>query len=502
VNNLLGEWRPDDVLLVNLDANRLHWGACEQPIKIPPRQRRKLLDSLQQIVADYDAGKAREQMAAMELAFSMAPTPAESDSVTHQDMAMNPDLTAQVQYAFFRLFLSLLRNYTEYLVRPSAHEPDPPELLRKCAFIQAAPKEARRFLSAFLETQMLNVFLEKRVYAESAGEHDLHVLFDESLLAKENRSALRLHKRATPFLDETRFAVTRTHISLAPNEVQFEFECHKRSRYQILEWFVTSSLHQVLEWFMTASLMQEGLAPGGVQPFVNFPKLNAALFCKPREVRSLISGNLLHHTSEVGTKNGGGWRLGFSTSHSGGMLSMLEKEFAPAAQSGRSRLGAVKNKGQGADALMRETIYAIWFWLNMVLIAELQGEREREREREKQRAAAPSNASTSSSSKNPTASSPPPPPARGGVPEMLGDEGGHGGGGEGGRAVAQDPRGQMEVALQVLGQMRAEKLSVDEGVYRVLLETCGRAGCHEQAVALLEEMQGQGVRPDVWVYGR
>ena len=156
MNNLLGEWRPDDVLLVNLDANRLHWGACEQPIKIPPRQRRKLLDSLQQIVADYDAGKAREQMAAMELAFSMAPTPAESDSVTHQDMAMNPDLTAQVQYAFFRLFLSLLRNYPEYLVRPSAHEPDPPELLRKCAFIQAAPKEARRFLSAFLETQMLN----------------------------------------------------------------------------------------------------------------------------------------------------------------------------------------------------------------------------------------------------------------------------------------------------------------------------------------------------------
>jgi hypothetical protein len=51
---------------------------------------------------------------------------------------------------------------------------------------------------------------------------------------------------------------------------------------------------------------------------------------------------------------------------------------------------------------------------------------------------------------------------------------------EGKQHKAAGAEEQMEVALLVLARMKAEKLRVDQAVYRALIEACGRARCHQQ----------------------
>lgn len=236
IDRILGEWSPEDVVIVNLDENNVRFPPQEQPPPLPQKLRKKLLDRLVPLVGDYDAAAARERVVAMDLAFAMAPTPAESDSATRKKKSMSAAVTGQVQYSFFRIFLSLMRNYREYLIIPTAEDPDPRELFRKHAFLQSTPKEARRFLASFVETSMLDSFIERRVYA-AGNDHD-HVLFDESMDAKANRSALRLHKRPTPFLDDKRQALARTHVALAPNDEGLAPGTHVAPRIGERAWSV------------------------------------------------------------------------------------------------------------------------------------------------------------------------------------------------------------------------------------------------------------------------
>ena len=44
--------------------------------------------------------------------------------------------TSQLQYSFFRLFLSLLHGYREFLVLPTAGVPEPSEIFKKAKFLE------------------------------------------------------------------------------------------------------------------------------------------------------------------------------------------------------------------------------------------------------------------------------------------------------------------------------------------------------------------------------
>jgi len=170
IDSILGKWSPDDVVIVNLDENHVRLPPQEQQLPpLPHKLRRKLMDHLLPLVGDYDAAEARRQVAAMDLAFTMAPTPAESDSAARGKRCLSSVATAQVQYGFFRSLLSLLRNYRDFLTIPTADDPAPPELLRKQAFLQSTPKEARRFLASFVDTHMFLGFLERRIFAPGCG---------------------------------------------------------------------------------------------------------------------------------------------------------------------------------------------------------------------------------------------------------------------------------------------------------------------------------------------
>ena len=293
---------------------------------------------------------------------------------------------------------------------------------------------------------MFNVFIEKRVYA-SGSDHD-HVLFDESMDAKANRSALRLHKRPTPFLDDKRHVFTHTHVALPPSE---------------------EGLARVLQHPATDG---EGATR-------SFPKLDPLLFGKPREVRSLVSGNLLHQVL-------GGRARVHSVGHAGGIsqsLGALHKH-TPLAFAA-DRLSSSCSPSKEGDGDMRESIYGMWFCLHLLLIQDIQALR----------------GSSSSTPRTSLASTPRETPRSNG---SSGAESGAGQrGGAGGKDAEQvtEARDQMHSAMCVLRRMQHLQLRVGEGVYRALIEAAGRAGCHQQAVALLQEMQERGLRPDAWVYG-
>ena len=192
---------------------------------------------------------------------------------------------------------------------------------------------------------------------------------------------------------------------------------------------------------------EPGVPAGLMEPNRCFPKLNPDLFSKPRQVRSLVSGNLLHlpgKRDRFGSANSNGRHTRISSLSGGGL-------FNASPQTARGRGGST---GAVTDISIRETIHSMWFWLNMIFVGELQA-------------------------------------LRGGGDWVVGSTGGE----------AVESRRQMALALEVLAKMKSEKLTVDEGVYRALIEASGRAGWHQQAVALLEEMQGCGGRPDAWVYG-
>jgi len=347
----------------------------------------------------------------------------------------------QLQYAFFRIFLSLLRNYREFLVKARSSDGDPHQLFRKRAFLQATPREARPFLAAFVDTQMFNVFIEKRMYG-SGSDHD-HVLFDQSMDAKANRSALRLHKRPTPFLDDTRHVFTHTHVPLPPSE----------------EGLPPRLSHPAAE---------------GKGETVSFPKLDPLLFGKPRQVRSLASGNFLHQRSRLP-----------SGSRSQSLTSLKKRPILHLPMSPAHFFASAPspNKDGLGDGDMRHSIYSMWFCLHLLLIGDLQSLR-------------------ASSSANPSVSTPSETPRS----NASGGSDSSGGGQRGGTGVKDaeagaEARQLTHMAMCVLRRMQHLQLGVGEEVYRALIEACGRAGCHQQAVALLEEMQERGMRADAWVYG-
>jgi len=292
---------------------------------------------------------------------------------------------------------------------------------------------------------MFNVFIEKRMYG-SGSDHD-HVLFDQSMDAKANRSALRLHKRPTPFLDDKRHVFTHTHVPLPPSE----------------EGLPPRLSHPAAE--------------GKGEP-VSFPKLDPLLFGKPRQVRSLVSGNLLHQRSRLPSASLSQSRTSLNKRPSLHLPMSPDRLFFASARS--------PNEDGHADADMRHSIYFMWFCLHLLLISDLQSLR----------------ASSSATPRASLASTPSETPRS----NASGGSDSSGGGQRGGTGVKDaeagaEARQLTHMAMSVLRRMQHLQLGVSEEVYRALIEACGRAGCHQQAVALLEEMQEHGMRPDAWVYG-
>jgi hypothetical protein len=88
-------------------------------------------------------------------------------------------------------------------------------------FIKDAPESERPFLRALTQTQMFAFFITERwaSHASGASEQALPEIrfFDECILAKQNRSMLRVKKHSTPFLDDTSGDIVGSFLAPPPD---------------------------------------------------------------------------------------------------------------------------------------------------------------------------------------------------------------------------------------------------------------------------------------------
>jgi pentatricopeptide repeat protein len=142
-----------------------------------------------------------------------------------------------------------------------------------------------------------------------------------------NRSSLRLHKRPTPFLDDKRLAIARTHVSPEPAlppprpSSRIELSCDDCGQVALAP-------------------SDAGLRKDAEYNYDAFPALSPALYAEPRAVRSLETGELL----------GGKQTLTRSSSKLFGSFSRFS---SPAG----SRPASTAKMG---ETLMRRGVYNAW----------------------------------------------------------------------------------------------------------------------------------------------
>eukprot|EP00474_Spongospora_subterranea_P009584 CRZ10042.1 hypothetical protein [Spongospora subterranea] len=235
---------PDSVIIVNLDAQSV--AVPGNPPRLPEHERSKLISSLKSVVtyqnslwgarsplsasasANNSPTAARKQDGAVneaflslawteaDLAFTNAPPPDQVE-MTSKHIRVGMD-SKGIRSAFFRVFVSMLKNYRDFIVYPNEGDPFPNSFFRAEEFIATFPNSSHRFLADFLSTQAFAKFIEDRVVPGCEGTSstptasdptNMHVdtndadvlVFDESIIVKHNRSKF-VKKKPTRFLDQ------------------------------------------------------------------------------------------------------------------------------------------------------------------------------------------------------------------------------------------------------------------------------------------------------------
>jgi len=157
----------------------------------------------------------------------------------------------EIRNAFLRFFTSLLNNYDKFFISSNNGSFDlfrvEDFLLENRHHFPASTKK-REWMELVLKTQMFQRFLEER---EEDSNNASILFFDESVAAKNNRSkktAIKVGKRTTPFLDDDSWQISDTFTPPAPSN-----------------------------WGLPAD--------GRVYSYPKFPKLDAELFGAVRSVK-------------------------------------------------------------------------------------------------------------------------------------------------------------------------------------------------------------------------
>ena len=210
---------PDSICLVNLDCNFLklpvlpHASFASTPeqshVTLPEKERGKLLERL----LEHCPAKTKNPLkviSGIDFAFPNAPPPDEEFEEVH---FANFD-EFKVRSCFFRCFISIFRNYRDFLVLQSKSTLNTESYFNTSEFMRQNPA-SERFLHVFSQTVAFQKFIDDRIYVTPETESDV-LYFDQSILAKLNRSFFARHND-TPFLCDQSFAINKTYIAMAPD---------------------------------------------------------------------------------------------------------------------------------------------------------------------------------------------------------------------------------------------------------------------------------------------
>jgi len=254
---------PVTAVVVNLDDNEVNVSSRDFAImELPLHDLKKLHTRVAQCAPAFarrSPNWKQEELTTMDSAFSHAARPFEIDDdtaanvrrlaqsgddfdsggsksvwKTHPDGSCNWPL---VRTAFFRFFVSILRDYREFLVYP-VQKPTSPKWGTTRSMTQAQREEAlgsfdadgflarkkrsseRAFLNLLVNTQHFRNFVDDRLHPDGAHDADV-IFFEQSLEAKLNRSFINKlipsMKAETPFLDDRQYSISKTVVANGPD---------------------------------------------------------------------------------------------------------------------------------------------------------------------------------------------------------------------------------------------------------------------------------------------
>lgn len=130
-----------------------------------------------------------------------------------------------ISSAFFRVFVSILKDYRPFLIFPSASNPVPDPCFDIPGFIKSVEGNSSRgssgvepFLREMCKTQAFRKFVEERTFPITGKEQQERLtFFDESILSKRNRSKIIGKKFETPFLADRSNDLNKTFVAPSPD---------------------------------------------------------------------------------------------------------------------------------------------------------------------------------------------------------------------------------------------------------------------------------------------
>ena len=243
-----------DMVIVDLDSNRVtqYAGVANKRVRqLPAKERKKLKRGLT-ILRLYKEKAQRSEyekrmMDSMDDAFTYAPSPDEIEQLMADQEREETELARHIEAElkdehkqqttqhkhhtstaslstlpspynaelfissiFFRAFTSLLKDYRPYLIMPTATNPSPDPCFHIKSFLRQHDSSSYPFLSELLQTQAFTNFCEDRMHPNPHTQSAV-LFFDESIIAKRNRSRLN-RNQPTPFLADERYALNQTYI--------------------------------------------------------------------------------------------------------------------------------------------------------------------------------------------------------------------------------------------------------------------------------------------------
>ena len=245
-----------DMVIVDLDANRVTQfngaAASKRVRQLPAKERKKLKRGLTMLRLYKDKSQRSEyekrMMDSMDDAFTYAPSPDEIEQLMADQEREEAELARHIEAElrdehkqntsnhrkhhssavslstlpspynaelfisslFFRAFTSLLKDYRPFLILPTAANPSPDPCFHAKSFLRHHDSGAQGFLAELLATQAFTNFCEERMHPSPHTQSDV-VFFDESIVAKRNRSRLN-RNQPTPFLADERYALKETYV--------------------------------------------------------------------------------------------------------------------------------------------------------------------------------------------------------------------------------------------------------------------------------------------------
>lgn len=148
----------------------------------------------------------------------------------------------QIRQNFFQFFVSILLDYKKYVIFYTANNNS---IFNNSGFLHNCSD--KEFFSLFLETQMFSNFCQSRVQPKNIEEHCEGLLFDEEIIAKQNRSKLVTNKGQIVFINDKSENHNQEYLVPDVEKVYQGKGSHKYSRFPIFS-------QEILEVFGVPSI--------------------------------------------------------------------------------------------------------------------------------------------------------------------------------------------------------------------------------------------------------